>query len=317
MDESVRSRFLAYLGCLAPAGREQVLSYLRMIEARSYAPDTLRYAAAALKLFVSELPEVRRALVADDLSLAEPRDIDSFIEAERARAIAPSTINGRVSQLREFFHFLIEEGLMARHPVSRRRHRLAVPEMLPRPMPDSDLVRFFKAVDSVRDRLIFLMMLRCGLRVSEVCALEWDDVDLPSLSVRVNGGKGDVDRIAYLAPDVEQSLRPWQARRTASPYLFPSRKVAGAHIGRRNVYIMMRKYLADAGLEGRYSPHCLRHTFATHLLNAGVTLEVLKELMGHRSIRMTLRYTQLYDETKRRQYDQAMERVTRRAAGGR
>ena len=317
MDESVRSCFLAYLECLEPAGREQALSYLRMIEARSYAPDTLRYAAAALKLFVSELPAGRRALVAGDLTLAEPRDLDSFIEAERARGIAPSTVNGRVSQLREFFHFLIEEGLMARHPVSRRRHRLAVPEALPRPMPDADLVRFFRAVDSVRDRLIFLLMLRCGLRVSEACALEWDAVDLPALSVRVNGGKGDVDRIAYLAPDVEQSLRLWQARRAASPYLFPSRKAAGCHIGRRNVYVMMRKYLSDAGLDGRYSPHCLRHTFATHLLNAGVTLEVLKELMGHRSIRMTLRYAQLYDETKRRQYDQAMERIARRAGGGR
>ncbi len=75
--------------------------------------------------------------------------------------------------------------------------------------------------------------------------------------------------------------------------------------------------MRDAGLEGRYSPHSLRHTFATHLLNAGVTLEVLKELMGHRSIRMTLRYTQLYDETKRRQYTEAMERITRRAACGR
>lgn len=288
-----------------------------MIEARAYAPDTLRCAATALKLFVSRLPEERRALIAEDLSLTEPRDIDSFIEAERERGLSPSTINGRVSQLREFFHFLIEEGVMSCHPVSRRRHHLAVPETLPRPVPDSDLVRFFKAVDSVRDRLIFLFMLRCGLRISEACALAWDDVDLPALSVRVNGGKGDVDRVAYLAPDVEQSLRLWQTRRTTSPCLFPSRKVAGFHIGRRNVYVMMRKYLVEAGLEGRYSPHYLRHTFATHLLNAGVTLEVLKELMGHRSIRMTLRYTQLYDETKRRQYDQAMERITRQAAGGR
>ena len=84
---------------------------------------------------------------------------------------------------------------------------MTVPETLPRPVPDSDLVRFFKAVDSVRDRLIFLFMLRCGLHISEACALAWDDVDLASLLVRVNSGKGDVDRIAYLAPDVEQSLR--------------------------------------------------------------------------------------------------------------
>lgn len=80
---------------------------------------------------------------------------------------------------------------------------------------------------------------------------------------------------------------------------------------------MMRKYLSDAGLGGRYSPHCLRHTFATQMLNAEVIFEVLKELMGHRSIRMTLRYAQLYDETKRRQYTEAMERITRRASGGR
>lgn len=317
MDQTLRPCFLPYLQSLEPSGREQVITYLRALEARAYSPDTLRAYAATLKIFVSKLPDERRALLSRDLALAEPRDIDSFIEAERVRGLSPSTVNGRVSQLREFFHCLIEEGAMARHPVSRRRHRLAVPETLPRPMPDADLMRFFRAVDSVRDRLIFLLMLRCGLRVSEACALEWDDLDLPSLSVRVNGGKGDVDRIAYLAPDVEQTLRSWQAHRTSSPYLFPSRKVAATHIGRRNVYIMMRKYLADAGLGGRYSPHCLRHTFATHLLNAGVTLEVLKELMGHCSIRMTLRYTQLYDETKRRQYDQAMGRITRQAAGGR
>jgi len=82
---------------------------------------------------------------------------------------------------------------------------------------------------------------------------------------------------------------------------------------------MMSKYLQSAGITRQYSPHCLRHTFATQLLNAGVTLEVLKELMGHRSIQNTLKYTQLYEVTKRQQYDNAMTRVERRqavAAGG-
>jgi site-specific recombinase XerD len=76
----------------------------------------------------------------------------------------------------------------------------------------------------------------------------------------------------------------------------------------------MAKYLREAGITRHYSPHCFRHTFATQMLNAGVTLEVLKELMGHRSLQMTLCYTQLYESTKRQQYDQAMAHIEQRQA---
>ena len=76
----------------------------------------------------------------------------------------------------------------------------------------------------------------------------------------------------------------------------------------------MQKYLREAGITKAYSPHCLRHSFATQMLNAGVTLEALKELMGRHSLQMTLRYTQLYESTKRQQYEHAMERIERRQA---
>jgi site-specific recombinase XerD len=80
----------------------------------------------------------------------------------------------------------------------------------------------------------------------------------------------------------------------------------------RTIQRIMARYLRQAGITKSYSPHALRHTFATQLLNAGAPLEVVKELMGHRSISMTLRYTQLYEATKRRQYEQAMERIETR-----
>jgi integrase/recombinase XerD len=76
----------------------------------------------------------------------------------------------------------------------------------------------------------------------------------------------------------------------------------------------MEAYLKAANIDKHYSPHCLRHTFATQLINAGVPLEVLKELMGHHSVHVTLRYTQLYETTKRQQYDQAMTRIEKRHA---
>ena len=80
----------------------------------------------------------------------------------------------------------------------------------------------------------------------------------------------------------------------------------------RQIQNCMTRYLRLAGITKPYSPHSLRHTFATQLLNAGASLEVVKELMGHRSLDVTLRYTQLYDRTKRTQYDQAMAQVAKR-----
>jgi site-specific recombinase XerD len=315
MDQLLRARLLRHLACLEHVSSEQVITYLQTLHARAYAPDTLYAVAGAVKKFVLLLPESRRAFVSSDLARSESRDLDTFIAAARAAGLAPSTINNKLSLLHEFFAFLIEEGAITHQPLLRHRHHVAAPTTLPKPMPEADLVRFFKVIDSIRDRVLFLLMLRCGLRVSEACALAWDDVDLPALTLRVDGGKGDVDRMAYLAPDVARALRLWQARRSGAPYLFPSRKVHGAHLGRRNVFMLMKQYLRQAGITGGYSPHCLRHTFATQLLNAGVTLEVLKELMGHRSVQMTLRYTELYETTKRRQYDEAMGRITRQVAG--
>lgn len=193
------------------------------------------------------------------------------------------------------------------------------PTHLPKPMAEADVVAFFKVIDATRDRLIFLLMLRCGLRVSEVCALTWKEIDLTAGTALILNGKGKVDRVAYLSPDAEQVLRLWQqTQKPSSIYLFPGQKPRQGPLVRHSVNGIMREYLRQAGVEKDYSPHCLRHTFATQLLNAGVRLEVLKELMGHRSLHMTLRYTELYEATKRQQYDDAMEQIEQRqAVGGR
>jgi len=293
--------------------------YLHALSARQYARGTIEAVITVIKRLLQHLPPARRAALAEELTGVTAQDIADFVRLAKGAGLAPSTINLSLSMLTEFFGFMCEEGLMRTQPVSKRQHRLIAPTTLPKPMLETDLITFFKAIDSTRDRLLFLLMLRCGLRVSEACALTWDVCDLAASTVRIDDGKGHVDRVVYLSPDVERELKVWRARPSGSAFLFPSRKVAGTHLGRRNVFQMMRKYLREAGVAKSYSPHCLRHTFATQLLNAGVTLEVLKELMGHRSIQNTIKYTQLYEVTKRRQYDEAMRRVERHkvaAAGG-
>jgi site-specific recombinase XerD len=179
-------------------------------------------------------------------------------------------------------------------------------------MAEDEVVAFFRVIDALRDRTMFLLMLRCGLRVGEVSSLPWAAIDFTQGTVRIDNGKGQVDRVVYLALDVAKALRQWQQRQgTTVPAVFPSwmTRKGGLPLSARQIRNRMTCYLKLAGITKVYSPHSLRHTFATQLLNAGAALEVVKELMGHRSLDVTLRYTQLYDRTKRAQYDQAMAQV--------
>jgi site-specific recombinase XerD len=308
------AKYQPALACLSAPNQHRILHYLAHLAARQYTGLTLNAVVRVLPAFLRQLPGKRQVLLAEDLTQTTAHDISTFIAATQASGLAPSTINTKVSLLAGFFAYLREEGQMTQQPVLRRRHRLLTPTVLPKPIPDADLVAFFQVIDSVRDRLIFLFMLRCGLRVSEVCALAWDAIDLDAGTVRINRGKGQVDRVVYLSPDVQQALTLWRARRTPGVYLFPSPQRRRAHLFRSMINRLMDQYLAAAELTRHYSPHGLRHTFATHLLNAGVSLEVLKELMGHHSLHQTLRYAQLYDTTKKHQYETAMAKIAQQQA---
>ncbi len=312
MESAVAAQYQSALVSFRVPNQHRILQYLALLAARHYTAATLAAVVSTLNALRRQGTEERQRALTEDLTQTTSQDIVAFITAAHASGLAPSTINTKLGLLTAFFEHLHDEGQMTQQPV-RRRHRLLTPTVLPKPMPDADLAAFFQVIDAVRDRLIFLFMLRCGLRVSEVCALTWDAIDRAAGTVRINRGKGQVDRVVYLSPDVEP-LAVWRAHHTTGLYLFPSPKRQRAHLFRSHINGLMNQYLAAAGLRRHYSPHCLRHTFATHLLNAGASLEVLKELMGHHSIQLTLRYTQLYDTTKKHQYEQAMAQITQRQA---
>ena len=302
------------LSDLSPDNQDRVAAYLTLLQARQYAPQTLEHILRALKSFCRLLPKARRRVVImQDFSQTTPDDIDDCLQAAYSKGLAPSTIQTLLSTVRRFFDFLHTDGTLLRQPIRSKRHEVNVPQYLPRPMAEADLVRFFQVIDVFRDRLMFLLMLRCGLRVGEVQTLTWNVIQWEQGAIRIDNAKGTVDRVVYYSPDLEQALGQWRAiQPPESDYLFPSRlgRKAGQPVGRRLIQHLMSTYLQKAQITTCYSCHSLRHTFATQLLNAGASLEVVKELMGHHSIDMTLRYAQLYESTKRQQYDQAMAQVT-------
>jgi integrase/recombinase XerD len=297
---------------LSPQNHAWVASYLAYLRARQYAVATQDHVLRALKCFAVLMPAGRQATLYQDLTQTTPADIDAWIAAAFQQGLAPGTIVTYRHGLQGFFGFLGNHGVLAQSPIQLPRHQILMPTRLPQPMAEAEIVVFFRVIDALEDRTMFLLMLRCGLRVSEVSHVRWAAIDLGQGTLRVNNSKGQVDRVVYLSPDVATALRQWHGlQSTTADYVFPSpmTRKSGLPLGARQIRNRMTRYLQLAGITKRYAPHSLRHTFATQLLNAGASLEVVKELMGHRSLQMTLRYTQLYDRTKRAQYDHAMAQV--------
>jgi site-specific recombinase XerD len=306
---------LRRLHCLSPQNQELVATYLAHLRARHYASSTQEHALRALKCFAVLMPAARQAILYQDLTQTTPTDIDAWIAAAFQQGLTPGTIVTCRRGLQGFFVFLRDQSVLAQSPIQLPRHQILVPTRLPRPMAEADVVAFFRVIDTLEDRTMFLLMLRCGLRVSEVSGVRWSAIDVVQGTLRVDNSKGQVDRVVYLSPDVATALRQWRGLQAATAGdVFPSRMTRqhGLPLGARHIRNRMTRYLKLAGITKRSSPHALRHTFATQLLNAGASLEVLKELMGHRSLQMTLRYPQLYDRTTRAQYDQAMTQVEQR-----
>jgi integrase/recombinase XerD len=306
---------LSRLHFFSPQNQGVIADYLAHLRARHYTPAMQEGTIRALKSFAVLMPEARQAALYTDLTQTTPGDIDTWIEASFRHQLAPGTVATRLRLMQGFFAFLGDQGYVSPSPIRLPRHYILVPQDLPRPMAEEEVSAFFRVIDALRDRAMFLLMLRCGLRVGEVSRLPWSAIDLRQGTVRIDNSKGHVDRVVYMSSDVAKALRQWHRLQAAEArYVFPSRltRKGGTPLSARQIRNRMSRYLTIAGITKAYSPHSLRHTFATQLLNAGASLEVVKELMGHRSLDVTLRYTQLYDRTKRTQYDQAMAQVAQR-----
>jgi len=245
-------------------------------------------------------------------------DLRGYVAALSEAGYAPATVSRRLASLRSFFKFGLREGWVDTNPAkplrNPRRHR-----KLPHFLSPEEIGRLLASPPTdraagLRDRAILETMYSAGLRIGELVAVSDGDLDLAAGIVRVRG-KGRRERLAPLGSYAVDALQQWLARRRLHVHeptgsdapMFVNR--FGRRITTRSVARMLEKYLKQAGLDTRTTPHSLRHSFATHLLDRGADIRSVQELLGHKSLVTTQIYTHVSTAALRRIYEKAHPRA--------
>jgi site-specific recombinase XerD len=233
-----------------------------------------------------------------------------------AQGLAPKTINCRLDSVRGFFNYLSQEEEIPRSNPVKKGSALRLARPLPRYLKDEEVTKLFQTIQGLRDRAIFMLMLRCGLRVEEVGHLRLQDLDLTQRRILVCRGKGNKDRVVYISHDADRALRGYLKSRSSSKvqeiFLVNKGTCRGMPISVRGIQKRMEYYARKAGLE--ISCHHLRHTMATQLLNADAELVTIQDLLGHTRIKTTQRYAKISNVKVQRDYYKAMEVILQKAA---
>jgi integrase/recombinase XerD len=230
---------------------------------------------------------------------ATPEDIRRFQVYQHESGVQPPTINSSVSALRFFFTVTLD-----RPDLSRRLVLARFPRKLPAVLSVEEVGQLLEAAPGLKYKAILGTAYGAGLRVSEVAALKVDDLDSTRMLIRVEQGKGRKDRNAMLSPQLLTLLRLWwkegKRRGLMLPHgwLFPGRGCTDP-ISTRQINRAIHEAAEAAGIRKRVSPHTLRHSFATHLLEQDVDIRVIQVLLGHSKLDTTALYAQVATKTIR------------------
>ncbi len=242
--------------------------------------------------------------------------ITTFISHLAASKFSSSSIERKIAALKAFFHYLVSEGTLKIDPTSDIKFP-KVSKRLPRVLTVSEISRLIEypkkdAFLSNRDRAIMEVLYATGMRASELTSLKLDDVNLDIGFVRVFG-KGGRERIIPVGEMALSALREYLGRvrkkvvKKETPFLFLDRR--GFPLTRQGLWYIIKKYIKAAGVASKASPHTLRHSFATHLLERGIDLRSLQEMLGHADIGTTEIYTHVSRERLKKVYMKAHPRA--------
>jgi site-specific recombinase XerD len=282
----------------------ELVRYRRALKRKNYSTHTL-------KSYLNILDQFIRWLSVPLLEVTR-KEIGVYVDHLLRNRRTPKTITCHLQTIRLFFDYLInEEGRSMANPVTRISLRL--PKPLPRHLKDDQVRRFFDGITDLRDRAMFMLMLRCGLRVQEVAELTIDALEYGRKQIFVFHGKGAKDRVVYMSEDARSALLAYLAKRSSKAkglFLVQKGPMRGKPLSVRGIQKRIEYYARRSVLS--VSCHRLRHTMATQLLNADADLATIQDLLGHSQITTTQRYCRVANLKVQRDYYKAMQIVLQR-----
>ena len=265
---------------------------------RNVSPNTIEAYRDDLESFIKFLCNDYLTMGRDllDLKKVDHLAVRSYLAFLARKKLSRSSTARHLSALRSFFKYLMREGAVEANPA----RTVATPKRekhLPAVLQTADVALLLEQPDDsplgIRDRAWLELLYASGLRISELVAIDIEDIELRSRLVKVRG-KGSKERIVPFGSKAEAALRAYLAiREEDDPALFLNYR--GQRITTRSVRRLFEGYVRAASLKAGVSPHTLRHSFATHLLNSGADLRGIQELLGHASLSTTQKYTHLND----------------------
>jgi integrase/recombinase XerD len=294
---------------------QEFLDYL-LVE-KGYSNNTIVAYRNDLVQLVGYLVQERQMEEAPDWRKVDRDIIIGHILHLREREYASSTVARKIAALKSFFHFLFQTGFLADDPTATLDSP-RVKKRLPRPVSPEDIERLLTTPEgespkALRDRALLELLYATGMRVTELISLDLGSVDMDTGTVRCYG-KGAKERLMPIHSRAVKALRlylekgrPGFLRDDEEQALFLNPR--GRRLTRQGLWLIVKQYAERAGLSELITPHTLRHSFATHMLNRGANLRNVQHLLGHASLATTQVYTHVSKEGLREVYDEAHPRA--------
>lgn len=255
--------------------RQRMIDELRR---RNYAEKTVSTYVTVVASFAKHFNRSPELLGADE--------VRAWQMLLRTSGASWSWYNVHTCALRFFFGTVLERSDFIAHiPYARR------PRRLPVVLSQAEMLRLFECIERARDRVLLTTAYACGLRISEIASLRVEDIDSERMLVHIRHAKGDKERIVPLSDKLIEILRSWWRLRRPTTWLFPSEHGGDRHVSTRTVGRAVAVAAQRAGIRKHVTPHVLRHSFATHLVEAGTNIHIVQNLLGHARLDTTRIYT--------------------------